>query len=184
MFHTSLKTCFPRITRTKGHCLRRSAQRHYKISFKASFNLSLFLNWLLQLAKNHEMHFSYSPEEKNPSFLISKGTNCHTYHFSLTLVLSVLLKLLSSTEKDVSLLCCPIRKLRRTGWNNASATKERIMGVYVKVTSFLSACPFPRKTERLMIFLLRWWSIFKRAVCVVNIVLAKIFLNMDYWLVA
>ena len=44
MFHTSLKTCFPRITRTKGHCLTRSAQRHYKISFKVSFNLSLFLN--------------------------------------------------------------------------------------------------------------------------------------------
>ena len=40
------------------------------------------------------MLFSYSLE-KNPSFLVSKGAkmNCDTYHFSLTLVLSVPLKL-------------------------------------------------------------------------------------------
>lgn len=57
------------------------------------------------------------------------------------------------------------------------------MGVYVSrgseianLTPVLSACPFPRKIERLMTFLLEWRSIFKGAVCVVNIVLAK----MDY----
>ena len=57
------------------------------------------------------------------------------------------------------------------------------MGVYVSrggetanLTSFRSACSFPRKIGRLMIFLLEWRSIFKGAVCVVNIVLAK----MDY----
>ena len=57
------------------------------------------------------------------------------------------------------------------------------MGVYVSrgseianLTSVLSACPFPRKIERLMTFLLEWRSIFKGAACVVNIVLAK----MDY----
>ena len=47
------------------------------------------------------------------------------------------------------------------------------MGVYMSrgseianLTSFLSACPFPKKIETLMIFLLDWRSIFKRAVCV------------------
>ena len=47
------------------------------------------------------------------------------------------------------------------------------MGVHVSrgseianLTSFLSACPFPKKIETLMIFLLEWRSIFKRAVCV------------------
>lgn len=37
-------TPFLRITRTKGHCLKRSAQRHKNISFKVSFNISSFLN--------------------------------------------------------------------------------------------------------------------------------------------
>ena len=37
-------TSFLRITRTKGHCLKRSAQRHKSISFKVLFNISSFLN--------------------------------------------------------------------------------------------------------------------------------------------
>ena len=37
-------TSFLRITRTKGHCLKRSAQRHKNISFKVSFNIFSFLN--------------------------------------------------------------------------------------------------------------------------------------------
>ena len=49
--------------------------------------------WLLQPAKNQKMYFPTHWKE-NSSFLISKGTkNCDTYHFSLTMVLSVPLKL-------------------------------------------------------------------------------------------